>query len=295
MPVEPPYQIIDTIARLRAQGNDAWGKAASSVGQNLGSSLQRGGEDERSSKAKAYHDATLAWDQNYEGHQFIPPKPATPGPGTAGGPLRSEQPSPMQSILQPAPNAPAMSSQPPAMNSYQPTEGAPATPGSQSEGMMSLADFYKSRGLQPPRGSENIWGKPKTQVKSESAANVADIRAAGEKERADAKAKADKEKQDAADATKVKVAKIAAGSKEATANIVNDTKMTIADKASALKKNLTETVEGTKEHNVAKKAWADYQKAHPYLGELGMGPDNPDAGGASKKKTDPVEDLLSGH
>jgi hypothetical protein len=239
--------------------------------------MERSGEESRKAQAQKYHDATLAWDQNYEEHQYIPPKPATPGPGTAGGPLRSEQPSPMQSILQPAPNAPAMSSQPPAMNSYQPTEGAPATPGSQGEGMMSLADFYKSRGLQPPRGSENIWGKPKTQAKSESAQTIAALKEAGAlartKDTNDTKA----DVAETAAAAKKDVAKTTTASKEKLSKENAAAKKDLADKANDLHASMLKTSVGSKEYIAAKKAYTDFMKAHPILGEFGMGPENPDA------------------
>ncbi len=116
MPVNPPYGIIDTIARLREQGGQAWGQAAQSVGQSVGNAAAGIGQ----AVAQKYHDATMAWDKNFEEHQHIQPT----GPGQA----------------------------------------APDT-----TGMSNLAHFYQSRGLKPPKGSENVWGKPKTQEKSEAA------------------------------------------------------------------------------------------------------------------------------
>lgn len=230
MPVNPPYSIIDTIARLRAGTGAAWGNAAAGVGASIGK-----GEENRSDRmveakkqsakeaADKYHDATLFADKNFD-WQHVPPA----------------QPS---SILQPAgggaPPAPAT-----AAPGYQPAwmkpGGANATPPApRPAGSVTMNDIYLAHGLKPIVGGDQIMGTSKAQQKADAAQTLQGMKGAqtsdiqdkkdaasteNAKTAADAKTAAAKTAADA----RVKAAKIAADQRQKTAETNADAKMKAA-------------------------------------------------------------------
>lgn len=165
MPVSPPYSIIDSIARLRASGGAAWGGAAQSVGESLGTGVSKGmagakARDAGAAKADAakYHDATLFADKNFD-WQHSP----------AGG----------GSILQPANAAAAPGGAPP-----------PAPAAKRPEGSVTMNDIYLAHGLKPVAGGDNIVGTTKAANKAEAAGALEDKKVAGAKDIASDKEKA---------------------------------------------------------------------------------------------------------
>ena len=117
MPVSPPYSIIDTIARLRAEGGAAWGQAAQSVGQSIGQGAASAGASVGQAMHERAHDAMLQLDSKYDVGKMDPnlntrPTPANPAaptpqanpnglPGPEGGKLslQGNSPSPGASVI----------------------------------------------------------------------------------------------------------------------------------------------------------------------------------------------------
>lgn len=319
MPVTPPYSIIDTIARLRAQGGEAWGNAFQNVGQSVGGGLQQMGQNARAKTAAAtlrtqqltdqdrkdvadrYHDVMTAWDRDHSGHMVTggAQPGAGPVPATPGAPSGILQAAPAGSgNMSTVPPLVGQTSQPPAAL---PAGGTPPQPGPSTEGLNNMAEFFKAHGVIPPKGSEKIWAKPNIDTKSEAAETVASTKAAGVKDAAkigktmivdDKMAKrlgiepgelptsAFNKIMDSH--TKELDTKIKAGSAEA-----------IAEKRDLLLGKLQGLKSGTAEYDTAYKAWADFDKANPLKSAAGMGPKKPTKGGADySSKSD--EDLLSG-
>lgn len=187
MPVNPPYSIIDTIAKLRASGGAAWGDAAASVGKDLGAGAAKGmagGAAVRAGNAKAdaakYHDATLFADKNFD-WQHSPQAGGAPG----GAP---------SSILQPANPATAPGGAPP-----------PPPAAKRPAGSVTMNDIYLAHGLKPVAGGDNIIGTTKAANKADAADSLQDKKTASaekiaggkEESAADAAAAKDKDKFDA--------------------------------------------------------------------------------------------------
>ncbi len=138
MPANPPYSIIDTIARLRASGGEAWGNAAAGVGKSIGSGIEKLGEQ----TAKARQDFFLNAQKTGVIRHAPPTLPATPGPGaTPGGGVPPGAPGA-------APAAPTILGGPQGRPAGQPgapvaTAGGPLPP---QEGELTLADLARQSG-----------------------------------------------------------------------------------------------------------------------------------------------------
>lgn len=201
MPVNPPYQIIDTIARLRASGGAAWGDAAKSIGQSVGGGIAQAGQNDRATKAAAgkaqadrYHDATMFADKNFDWSHVPPPQAGGAAPG--GAPSGILQPA------QPAMGGGSMGNlpvPPTAASGYQPawtrpgapgtTAPAPAPAASRAPGSVTMNDIYLAHGLKPVAGGDTIIGTSRQQDKEQAADTLQKTKNAGAAETAAGKEK----------------------------------------------------------------------------------------------------------
>ena len=78
MPVNPPYSIIDTIARLRASQGAAVGNGLANAGGAIGQGVSENAQGQKRDQAAAYHDATLSADHNFDWKHIPPPTPGAP-------------------------------------------------------------------------------------------------------------------------------------------------------------------------------------------------------------------------
>ncbi len=206
MPVNPPYSIVDTIARLRAEGGAAWGKAAQSVGTSIGSGLEQRGRDQTKEQSGRYHDATMFADKNFDWQHSPPQDAASAAPQSILRPAGGGAP-PAPRLAAPGAPAPAWAT-PGAANSSPPPP-PPAAP-RRAPGSVTMNDIYLAHGLKPVAGGDNIIGTAKAAQKAEAAGALEDKKIAGAKDiatgKSEAAAKLEKDKEAAkSDATHMEV------------------------------------------------------------------------------------------
>ena len=186
MPVSPPYSIIDTIARLRAQGGAAWGQAAQNIGQDVGAMGQNiGGAVAKKSQMDKAATAGAAQDFRAANDPTTAPVP-TPQQGQSGaigGGVAGTSATPGLDKSKLALQTPdhvgyhnATLAFDKAHDDISHIATAPSSDykpaGDGTQGKVNMAQWMQSQGIKPAKGMENIWGTPKMTGRDESQART---------------------------------------------------------------------------------------------------------------------------